>query len=86
VGKAAPGSKMAKQSGTSGLNGFPKVTDDVVPEELEKKKRLTDQLNESTYYSTRGTKGVNGVDEMNTSYFAQLKNNVQTILGVKENQ
>jgi hypothetical protein len=28
------------------------TTDDVVPEELEKKKKI--QLNESTYYNTKG--------------------------------
>ena len=31
-----------------------KVTDDLVPEELERKKRRN-ELNESTYYSVRGT-------------------------------
>lgn len=31
-----------------------KVTDDLVPEELERKKKRN-ELNESTYYSIRGT-------------------------------
>ena len=48
----------------------------MVPEELEKKRKQ--QLNESTYYSTRGSK------DTAASYFSQLRNNVQTILGVKD--
>ena len=50
-----------------------------MPEELEKKKKRQEQLNESTYYSTRGTN-----DQSKNSYFSSLKSNVQTILGVKE--
>ena len=72
-----PGSKMPSMANNSKpaskLTG--KVMDDVVPEELEKKKKKT-ELNESTYYSTRGTHGAPGEDEMNTSYFSRLKNNV----------
>jgi hypothetical protein len=52
--------------------------DELVPEELEKKKKV--QLNESTYYNTRGMDG----ESQGSNYFAQLKNNVKTILGVKE--
>ncbi len=50
----------------------------MVPEELEKKKKQT-QLNESTYYNTRGGDG-----EPQSNYFASLSNNVKTILGVKD--
>jgi hypothetical protein len=49
-----------------------------VPEELEKKRKQ--QLNESTYYSTRGSK------DTASTYFSSLRNNVQTILGVKDQQ
>lgn len=75
VGKM-PGQKM--QLSRAGVTRAPpsKATDDVVPEELEKKKRLT-QLNESTYYSIRGT-------QPGDSCYGSLKNNVQTILGVKD--
>jgi len=52
-------------------------TDEVVPEELERKRKRI-ELNESTYYSTRGTKQPEGGPT--------LKTNVQTILGVKDNQ
>ena len=48
-----------------------------MPEELEKKRKIQ-QLNESTYYNTRGRDGEP------SNYFSQLKNNVKTILGVKE--
>jgi len=54
--------------------------DEVVPEELERKKKRT-ELNESTYYSTRGNKEGEG-----SSYFASLRSNVQNILGVKDQQ
>lgn len=47
VSQNMPGQKIQQKS----VN---KLTDDVVPEELEKKKKRT-ELNESTYYSTRGT-------------------------------
>lgn len=50
----------------------------MVPEELEKKRKQ--QLNESTYYSTRGVK------DTAASYFSSLRNNVQTILGVKDQE
>jgi hypothetical protein len=45
-----------------------RVGDDLVPEELEKKRKQ--QLNESTYYSTRGAK------DAASSYFSSLRNNV----------
>ncbi|CDW76372.1 UNKNOWN [Stylonychia lemnae] len=53
-------------------------TDELVPEELEKKKKI--QLNESTYYNTKGQDG----EPQSSTYFTQLRNNVKTILGVKE--
>lgn len=55
-----------------------KATDDLVPEELEKKKKI--QLNESTYYNTKGRDG----EPQTNYYFSELRNNVKTILGVKE--
>jgi hypothetical protein len=59
--------------------------DDLVPEELEKKKRL--QMNESTYYSTRGTRNVEDNDtSLNSSCYSNLRDNVRTILGVKGDQ
>lgn len=48
------------------------IADEIAPEELEKKKKRS-ELNESTYYSTRGTHGSPGQDvnkDLNTSYFA----------------
>ncbi len=67
-----PGQKGALNRPGSGKAGphTSKPTDDVVPEELEKK-RKRNELNESTYYSTRGTNPVG------TDYTSQsLKNNV----------
>lgn len=61
----------------------PKPTDDVVPEELEKK-RKRNELNESTYYSTRGTHPNPASDQEELSNPRSLKNNVQTVLGVKD--
>jgi hypothetical protein len=57
-------------------------SDDLVPEVLEKKRKM--QLNESTYYSTRGTHNkLNDELALNSSTYSNLRDNVRTILGVK---
>jgi len=54
-----------------------KVTaDEALPDFMGNNKKV--KLNESTYYNTKGQNG-----EAST-YFASLKNNVKTILGVKD--
>ena len=79
MGKGAKVS-LNRPSGTQKQGQKVAGADEVVPEELERKKRRT-ALNESTYYSTRGNKEGEG-----SSYFASLRSNVQNILGVKDQQ